>query len=275
MKSDFWHYKLYYSERFEQAATMLQPVGGMDRIAHAFAERLGRSITYGAAVTEIRKTGAGVRVVCHDLSGREFSVEGDYAVCTIPLRVLATISSDLSPEYKSAIAACDYVKAAKIAFQANRRFWEEDLQIYGGVSWTSRDITQIWYPSYGFHAQKGVLVGGYIWTDRIGEQFGRMAPQERIEAALVSGERIHAAYRSEVCNGVGVCWEKVPYSAGAWAAWSQDARSTHYPILNMPDGRIHFAGEHMSYLTGWQEGAVLSAHAVVRAIADRDKARKG
>jgi monoamine oxidase len=31
----------------------------------------------------------------------------------------------------------------------------------------------------------------------------------------------------------------------------------------------------MSYLTGWQEGAVLSAHQAVRAIAERVKARKG
>jgi monoamine oxidase len=275
LKSEFWYYKLYYSEHFDQAATMLQPVGGMDRIARAFAERVGPSITYGAAVKEIRKTGTGTRVVCHDRSGREFSVESDYAVCTIPLEVLAAISNDLSPQYKSAIASCDYVKAAKIALQANRRFWEVDHQIYGGVSWTSRDITQIWYPSCGFHTQKGILIGGYIWTDRIGEQFGRMTPQERLEAAVISGEKIHADYRSQVSNGISVCWNKVPYSGGGWSKWSQDARSTRYPTLNLPDGPIHFAGEHMSYLTGWQEGAVLSAHAVVRAIADRVKARKG
>jgi monoamine oxidase len=275
LSSDFWSYKLYYSDRFEQAATMLQPVGGMDRIARAFAARLGSLITYGAVVKELRKTAEGVRIICHDLSGREFTVEGDYAVCTIPLQVLATIGNDLSPQYKSAIASCDYVKAVKIAFQANRRFWETDHQIYGGISWTSRDITQIWYPSHGFHAPMGVLLGGYIWTNRIGEQFGRMLPQERLEAAVVSGERIHAGYRGQVCNGISVCWEKIPHSAGAWAAWSPDARSSQYPILNEPDGPIYLAGEHLSYLNGWQEGAVLSAHAVVRAIADRVKDRRG
>jgi monoamine oxidase len=266
---------LKYSQRFGQAATMLQPVGGMDRIARAFADRLGAAITYGVVVKEIRKTGAGVRVVCGDLKDREFAVEGDFALCTIPLQVLTAIPNDLSPEYKSAVAACDYVKGAKIAFQANRRFWEEDHQIYGGISWTERDITQIWYPSDGFHTEKGILIGAYIWTDRIGEQFGRMTPEERVEAAIISGEKIHPGYRSHVSNGIAVCWENVKYSEGAWSAWSQEARRIRYPTLNVPDGPIHFAGEHVSYLTGWQEGAVLSAHAAVNAIADRVKARKG
>ena len=275
LKSEFWEYKLYFSERFDQAATMLQPVGGMDRIAHAFAQRLGGSIAFGTVVTALKRTGAGVMAIARDARGREFAVEADYAVCTVPFAVLGRLASDLSPAHKAAIAACRYVKAAKLAFQADRRFWEEDHQIYGGISWTRRDITQIWYPSAGYHAQKGILIGAYIWSDPATEAFAKMTPQQRLEAAIVSGESIHPGYRNEVSRGVAVCWGNVPYSGGAWADWSAEARTTAYPILNAPDGPIHFAGEHMSYLTGWQEGAVLSAHNAVRAIAERVQARKG
>jgi monoamine oxidase len=244
LKSEFWEYKLYFSERFDQAATMLQPVGGMDRIAHAFAERLGGSIALGTVVTALKRTGDGVTAIARDARGREF-------------------------------AACRYVKAAKLAFQADRRFWEEDHQIYGGISWTRRDITQIWYPSAGYHAQKGILIGAYIWSDPAAEAFAKMTPEQRLEAAIVSGESIHPGYRNEVSRGIAVCWGNVPYSGGAWADWSAEARTTAYPILTAGDGPIHFAGEHMSYLTGWQEGAVLSAHNAVRAIAERVQARKG
>jgi monoamine oxidase len=275
LKSEFWEYKLYYSERFEQATTMLQPVGGMDQIAQAFAQRLGTSITFGAVVTELRKKGAGVTVIARQADGRQFAIDADYAVCTIPLSVLATIASDLSPAHKSAVAACHYAKAVKLAFQADRRFWEEDHQIYGGISWTKRDITQLWYPSAGFHARKGVLIGAYIWNEPVGEVFGQMTPEQRLEAAVISGEMLHPGYRSEVSRGIGVCWGKIPYSNGSWAEWSHEARNAAYPILGEPDGPIHFAGEHMSYLTGWQEGAVLSAHQAVRSIAERVKARKG
>jgi monoamine oxidase len=274
LRSEFWKFPLNYSERFEQAPTMLQPVGGMDRIAHAFAKRLAGSIKYRAVVKEIRKTGFGVRIIYADETGQTAAIEADYAICTIPLSHLKTIPSDLSSDFKAAIAACHYAKAAKIAFQADRRFWEEDYDIYGGISWTSRDITQIWYPSAGFHAPKGVLIGAYIWTDEIGESFGRMTPEQRLEAAVTSGEKLHSGYRANVSRGIAVSWHKIPYSEGAWSEWAPDDRLVSYPILNQSDGPIHLAGEHLSYLTAWQEGAILSAHNAVRAIAERVKARR-
>jgi monoamine oxidase len=272
LRSDFW---LHYAERLDQASMMLQPVGGMDRIPQAFAERLGAAIVYGAVVKEIRKTESGVRIIYADETGPASALEADYAICTIPLSVLRAIDSDLSTEVKAAIAACHYAEAVKIAFQADRRFWEEDHQIYGGISWTSRDITQMWYPSSNFHGQKGILLGAYIWDDDIGGRFGDMMPAERLEAALKDGEAIHPGYRGEVARGVSVCWHRVPYSVGAWADWRPDESSARYLVLNRPDGAIHFAGEHLSYLAAWQEGAALSAHEAVRAIAERVKARKG
>ncbi len=272
LRSEFWRSQLYYTERFEQAPTMLQPVGGMDRIAYAFANRLGSPITYGSVVKELRRTGRGVTVVYADRTGQKSAVEADYAVCTIPLAVLNAIASDLSSPFKAAIRDCHYAKAVKIALQAERRFWEEDQQIYGGISWTSRDITQIWYPSSGFHERKGILLGAYIWDDDVGERFGRMAPTKRLQAAMLSGEKLHSGYSSEVSGGISVCWNNVPYAQGAWAEWGPDQRQTTYPLLNEPDGPIYLAGEHLSYLTGWQEGAVLSAHSVVRAIANRVQA---
>jgi len=273
LKSEFWEYKLGYSERFEQAPTMLQPIGGMNRIAQAFAQRLGGAITYGAEVLELRKTGDGVRVIARSQRGAKLAHEADYAIVTLPLSVLAQLPSDLSPQYRDAMTQCRYAKAVKLAFQADRRFWEEDHQIYGGISWTKGDITQIWYPSAGFHARRGVLIGAYIWSDEIGAAFGRMAPAERLEAAILSGEKVHPGYRNEVARGVAVAWENVPYSKGAWAEWSQSARGHAYRLLSEPDGPIYLAGEHLSYLTGWQEGAVLSGHQAVRAIGARVKER--
>ena len=85
-------------------------------------------------------------------------------ICTIPLSVLKSIPADFTPPVKEAIAtgAALYSPAVKVAFEAPRRWWETDQQLYGGISWTDRDITQIWYPSHGFHGRKGVLLGAYI-----------------------------------------------------------------------------------------------------------------
>jgi monoamine oxidase len=68
---------------------------------------------------------------------------------------------------------------------------------------------------------------------------------------------------------VSVAWKNIPYSGSAWAEWSRDARAQYYPLLLKGDGPFLFAGEHMSYINGWQEGAVRSAHATLADIATR------
>ena len=73
-----------------------------------------------------------------------------------------------------------------------------------------------------------------------------------------------------------VALAKVPWSRGAWIRWDDDpaAARDDFPVLLRPDGPVHFAGEHVSHVTGWIEGAVRSAHAVVAQIAERVRARR-
>jgi monoamine oxidase len=250
---------------------MMQPVGGMDRIGAAFGRKLAPLIHYGAEVLRIRKTGSGVQIAWNDRKrrGSTRAVEAPYVICTIPLPVLRAIDADFAPEIKTAMAAATAVAAGKLAFQAERRFWEIDHHIYGGISWTSRDITQIWYPSSGLHKKKGILVGAYIWSDELGEAFAAKRPAQRLDDALADGERLHPNYRASLVNGVSVAWPKIPFSRLAWTYWPQAARRDAYPKLLQGDWPILFAGEHMSYVNGWQEGAVLSAHYTIAQMRDR------
>ena len=270
LNADFWRFQTNFGESWDQAATMMQPVGGMGRIGEAFGHKLGRVITYGAEVTEIRRIGSGARFVWRDgKTGKRHVTETPFAVITIPLPVLRTIPADFSPDVRVAIEAVGYIPAVKIAFEARRRFWELDEQIYGGISWTTRDITQVWYPSAGIHQTKGILLGAYIWSTDLGDKFAAMSPAQRLEAALADGERLHPDYRTHLTNGVSVAWKNIPFSGSAWAEWSRDARTKHYRRLLQGDGPFLFAGEHMSHITGWQEGAVRSAHYALRDIATR------
>lgn len=276
LRSDFWRFKLQFAEGFNQAATMLQPVGGMDQIARGFERQIGNLITYNAAVSQIRKTPDGVRIVYTDkTNGSEQALEADYAICTFPLSVLSNIDADFSPAFKQAIdtGGQSYVNAMKVAFQS-RRFWEEDYQIYGGISWTTRDITQIWYPANGFHSQQGVVVGAYIWSNEIASRWEPLSPEERLAKAIEDGEMLHAGYGNEVSTATGcsIAWGKVPYSLGGWMDWEGEALETVYPTLLQPDDRIFLAGEHLSYLTGWQEGSVVSAFEAIEGIASQVQA---
>ena len=70
LASAFWRYNTNFGEGWDMAASMLQPVGGMDRIGRAFGRGLGRIITYGAEVTELRRSGTGARIVWRDARTR-------------------------------------------------------------------------------------------------------------------------------------------------------------------------------------------------------------
>ena len=188
----------------------------------------------------------------------------DFAICTIPAPVLKDIPNDFSPETRAAIASMKFVPAVKVAFQARRRFWEEDHAIYGGISWTDQDITQIWYPANGYHRGKGVILGAYVWDDEPCMRYGNMSPPERLQAAMAEGERIHPGYSAELESGVSRAWAKVPFQKGGWpeSGGATDA-------LARPDGALYVCGDQITALPGWQEGAALAAHAVVNAIGER------
>lgn len=240
-----------FVETYNQAATMMQPVGGMDRIAYAFAEQLPNDIYYGIEVTGIRRAGEGVRIEGRSGS-EEGAIEVDYAVITIPPSVLRTIPNDFSSNVNTAIAQVQYANPTKIAFQSPR-FWEYEEEIYGGITWADPEILQIWYPNNGFGNAQGILVGSYLFGGSDAQQFAALSPQQRIELALSRGERIHPQYRENLSRGISVAWQKVPYSYGGWAV------STPSTLLQQPDGPFLFAGDHLTYLPGWQEGAVISA----------------
>lgn len=249
-----------FVETYNQAATMMQPVGGMDRIAYAFAEQLQQEIYYGVEITAIRRAGERVR-----LEGRagaeQGAIEVDYAIVTIPPSVLRNIPNDFSSAVRTAISQVQYANPTKIAFQSPR-FWETDEDIYGGISWTDPEILQIWYPSGGFGNAQGVIVGSYLFGGSDATVFGNLNPAQRIERALSFGEQLHPRYRSNLSRGISVAWLKVPYTAGGWATSSPSA------ILQQADGPFLFAGDHLSYLPGWQEGAVISSMHALANLAD-------
>jgi monoamine oxidase len=265
---------LCFAESWHQSPTMLQPVGGMDMIVRAFDRAVGGMIRHNEEVVQIERVGDGARIVSLDRSsGRRSALDADFVICTIPLSVLEHIPADFSPavRYAISVGARMYFPAVKVAFEAPRRWWEVDQQLYGGISWTGRDITQIWYPSHGFHGEKGVLVGAYIWSHDPARRFTAMTPAERHAAAIDDGERLHPGYERLVGPAASVAWAKIPYSLGAWIEWETQsgARQSEYPTLLAGDGPFYFAGEHMSYVTAWQEGAVQSAHYTVSQIAER------
>ena len=246
---------------YDYQSPLFQPVGGMDMIARAFAREIGYLIRFNSKVTAIRQDGRRVTAVYEDARrpGKPETATADWCICTIPLPVLAGIPMDAGPAMRAAIRAVSYATNAKVGLQFKRRFWEEDEAIYGGISFTDLPIRQISYPSSGIQSSgKGVMLGAYAGGAE-GVEFSVLTPPERIRRALEYGAMIHPQMRREFETGISVAWLRVPSALGCFALWPASARAEHYANLCAIDGRIVLAGEHASYLTAWQEGAVLSA----------------
>lgn len=255
---------------WDQAMLMFQPVGGMDRIPYAFAraiERLGGRFIYGAEVTEILNTEAGVQVAYLLDGTRSIAASAEYCICAIPPHVLAKIPSNFAPEVQAALLEPIPFSTGKVGLQYGRRFWEEDERILGGITTTNLTIGTIWYPSYQFLSKRGVVIGSYNFGDDAAS-YEPLTPAQRIEEAIVQGSKVHGPnYRAEFETGWAVQWKRVRYTEGGWVDW--ESREAGYLRLNEPDGNVYFAGDHTSYEIAWQAGAIYSARKAVAALVSR------
>ena len=162
--------------------------------------------------------------------------------------------------------------AVKIAWQS-RRFWENDEQIYGGISFVKGPTTLVWYPSDRFFSAKGILLGAYANREDA-DELAKRPLREQIEASRAAIEALHPGRGRELEKPLAVAWASVPYSLGI-AARHRSYDDGAYALLNQPDGPFHFAGEHLSQIGAWQEGAVLSAHRAITMIDRHRRAQRG
>ena len=269
MRSRFM-YLMSFGEMDDQSAMMMEPVGGMDRIVTGFMSKVGDCVRTHSQVESVRLTDTGVDVVYRN-KGKRTRVQADFCLNCIPMQLLAGIDNNFPSEYSGGFTAVQRGKLFKIGLQMKERFWERE-GIYGGISWTMQDITQMWYPAHGIHRDKGVMLGAYTFGDETGEKFARMTPAQRIELAIQQGEKLHPDYRNYVESGVSIPWHRMNHMLGCSARWDDSVRAQWFSRLQAPVGGHYLIGDQLSYHSGWQEGAIHSAY---YAIADIDRRVRG
>ena len=263
----------FYEEHIDWQATMFQPVGGMDQIWFAFARSLGDIVKLNAPVSEISNTARGVRVA-YSAGGRSQAIEADFCICTLAATQLRKMPGNLSAQTKAAAAALKMIPLYKIGWQAPR-FWESEANIYGGISFLKQPVDLVWYPSYGLFSGKGVVVAGFnseTEDDGSPTAFGKLPMAAKIAESRRSVELLHPGRSNLLEHPLYMSWQQIPYFEGAIAVNEGDDALPYYTRLNEPDGNVWFAGDYLSRLVGWQEGAILSAHRAIAGMTARMKA---
>ena len=235
--------------------------GGSDLLPKAFAGKLEGKIHYGAPVVKIDQDANQARVVFLK-EGKPQTLSADTVLCTIPFSVLRNIESPgLSERKRDLIKRTRYDAVSRVYLQTKNRFWEE--KGLNGFAFTEGAI-EIWQPAWSQPGPRGILMT-YARPGEA-ERITNLKEKERIETTLKQLDGIFSGLRGNFERGATKCWMDDEWSRGAWAF----VGFTDFFSATTPDGRIHFAGEHLSFAPSWMQGALSSG---LRAVKEIDEAQ--
>src|SRR5262249_51678389 len=271
LRSNVWNDYIFRDAEYYWQASLLEPVGGMDHFVKAFARQPARRrggtienlIRYSARVSAVEVSSDKVTIVYQDGAATR-TLAADYCVSTIPVPIFKELKTNLPPAYMQAAQKLPVQAAGKVGWQADR-FWETKDQIFGGISWTTDVITQVWYPSSGFLAPKGVLTGAYMYGAPA-DAFNAKPIAERLQIAREQGDKLHPGYANCVEHGIAIGWNNMEFARFGWADESDENFAAPAQMLSEPQGRFHMAGDQLTHWSGWQEGAINSGLPAVKAI---------
>lgn len=329
LASKFWDKTRFYQPvDFPWQPTSFQPVGGMDRVQHAFAQQvavLGGTIHLNSPVKSIDwDANTNEFIIQTQQIGTDDCIEyrADYCFSNIAMPFLKniltenlqggtsnqgfaeTFKSSLHEVYQAQFDPCSkpdkdgYIarflaNTTKVGWQADRNLWQGSsitscynrecdeeilaipdseagvVPIFGGISWTDHEITQIWYPSNAYHDEKGVLTGAYNFS-KTAFLSGKMNIEDRLTQAREGARLFSEDFGNGLEDGVAIAWQNMPYIKGGWAQWHVvDDAVKHFNVLDQGTGvfeneilsspKFFIVGDQLSSLPGWQEGAIASA----------------
>lgn len=247
-------------DKFAEATSMVMGIeqpdhwqkikGGNDLLPAAFIERLRDSIQYNSPVVRIEQNAAGVTVKV-DEKGKLRSLSSDLLIAAIPLTMLRNI--EITPAFSdrkgSLIRTAEYDSASRVFLQTRDRFWLK--QGMNGFAFGEK-FDEVWDSTFGQDGTQGIIQS--YSRSLVSSMLTKMPETERIESTLLSTEKLFPGLRSSFDKGVTKCWSEDPWVKGAWAHLTPDQKSSAMET----EGRIVFAGEHLSDAPSWMQGALQS-----------------
>lgn len=156
------------------------------------------------------------------------------------------------------------------------------VPIFGGISWSSHNITQIWYPSTAYHDKLGTLTGTYNFSQNAFE-CGKMDVADRLKLAKEGAAGFGVKFAEGLGKGVAIAWQNMPHIKGGWTQWHTVGDDKAAPKVfntiaqgskvrkqdgSFTDPCFFIIGDQISSLPGWQEGAIAAALNALTRMAD-------
>jgi monoamine oxidase len=220
----------------------------------------GGEIRFGAEVTAIEESTAGLAVRCRDGA----AMAADAAILSVPLPLLAEIAlPDAARERAAAAADIGYGNVVKMLLRFRTQWW---------AAWRNHDLSDLSFllsdatvPTWWTQrpAAHPVLTGWYAGpkADRVSS----LSEAELVEMGLASLAEIFALpverLRSELVAARAINWRNDRFARGAYSYATPGTRAAQR-ALTRPDGPIFFSGEALH--AGPDIGTVEAAFAIGR-----------
>ncbi len=247
--------------------------GGTARVAQEMANRVPREkVTMGASVFRVEEKGD--RTVVHYRFGDgnlTESAEFDRVIVTVPFSVLRFIETprSWSVQKLEAIRMLKMTNAVKVALGFKSRFWERpgpySARMAGGQSNTDLPVRSVVYPSFGID-QPGpaYILASYCWQNDA-DKFAHLTQEQMFEACLRHVVELHGEVARDeyLGHGASIVWNNDPLAGGGFEFFAPGQFLQKFMDAREPEGRFHFAGEHLDMVHYWIAGAYDSAFRTV------------
>lgn len=236
--------------------------GGTDVLPNAFAQRLQGAIHLNAPVRRVEQSATGVKVYADGIAD---PIVADRVICALPFSTLRDVAIDppLSAPKARAVRELPYTSVTRVFLEFTTRYWLASGR--SGIASTdlpeSADINipGFWIEdaTMGQDTPLGIL-DCYV-TGKWARRLTPMGEAERVALVLEMVETVFpGAHTSFSGRAMSQCWDAAPWQKGDYCWFRPGQMSELCPVIPLPEGRIHFAGDHASALPGWMQGALES-----------------
>jgi monoamine oxidase len=243
---------------------------GTQRVPEAMAASLKGDVRLNAPVTRIAAKRNGAELTLANGA----RVRAGSVVCTIPFAALTTVALDapLAPAQRAAIAGLPYTQILQLHIAADIPFWETDG--LPAEMWTDGPLERVFVGrDRATRKPNGLLLSWINGTGAIALKGKSDAELETLVRSEI--KRLRPASEGKVRLLRVVRWtQDNPLAGGAYMHWAPGQVKDWAGVMGQPAGRLHFAGEHLSYLNTGMEGAFESGEAAAFQIFDASGARK-
>lgn len=239
----------------DRQAGSLRPVGGMDVLPRRMREAFRGRLISGARVHSVqRPSGRGGVIVAYRQTERETLMEADYVLLTLPLNLLARLQLPISEALEVALTRLQPADALKLAFEL------EGLPAHSPPAAEASPDWQLHWPQ-GEHPQQRIVslyANGRALAHALkGADAHQLAfARAQIVARLSGSQELQAPLR--------VQWSRIPCQQAAAVRFVGSPDAIRQLAAGQPP--LFFAGDGLSSMNGWQEGAVESAQQAVRQL---------